>query len=116
MELLLEFGKLPVAKRLNKVTRLYFDKCWQGVLFKGGKMNFKVFNYVSNTIFDNFTEQELYVFYKYLIQLEPVEQSIFDCLRKAKKFIEKEKFEAEQKKLKEMEIAKQCDYGDLLCL
>lgn len=105
-----------MSKKLNKATRLYFDKCWRGVLFKGGKMNFKVFNYVSGTIFDNFTEQELYTFYKYLIQLEPVDQSIFECLRQAKRFIEQEKFEAEQAKLKELEVAKQCDYGDLLCL
>lgn len=116
MELLQEFAKLPVSKQINKATKLYFSKCWQGVLFKNGKMNYAVYNYVSNTILDNFTKQELYLFYKYLLQANDEALTIFDCLRKAKVFIEQEKLLAEKDKLKSLKIGKQNDYGDLLCL
>lgn len=79
-------------------------------------MNFKAYNYVSNTIFDNFNEIELYSFFKYLLQKDYTPMTIFECLRNAKKFIEEEKTNTEREKLKELKIEKQADYGDLLCL
>ena len=116
MEHLQGFAELPTEKQLNKATRLYFTKCWQGVLFENGKMNYRAFNFVKNQIFNCFSQQELYVFYKFLLQLEPTKMMIQECLKEALKFVEQEKTAYEKNKLKELSIQKQKDYGDLLCL
>lgn len=78
-------------------------------------MNYAAFHYVSNVILNNFNKQELYLLYKYLLNAATESMTIFDCLKKAKQYIEEEKRLAEKEKLKSLEVGKQADYGDL-CL
>ena len=86
------------------------------MLFKDGKMNYKAFNYVKNQIFSHFSKQDLYVFYKFLLQMKPTKLLIHECLKEAMDYVEQEKTAYEKSKLKELEVQKQKDYGDLLCL
>lgn len=93
---------------------LYFKKCWQGVLFQNKKFNFKAYNFVFNTVLNNFEASELYMFYEYLIDIQPKPMKIFDCLNKAREYRENRKQEAEKQKIKEKNIQGYNDFLELL--
>lgn len=90
---------------------LYFKKCWQGVLFKGGKFNGGAYNYIYNSILNYFGASDLYMFYSYLLHMKPKQITIFDLLKEARAFTEQEKVNAEKAKIKAQKIE---DYDDLL--
>lgn len=116
-ELISEFQKLPDEKKLNRAIKIYFGKCWQGILYQGGKFNYNAYTYVKNAIFNNFTRQDLYLFYSFLLDLEERPLKIFDCLKAAKKFTEEEKSNYEKEQIKKLSVKKYDDFdlGDLLC-
>ena len=116
-ELLNEFQELPKQQKLNKLASMYFKKCWKSALIVNGKFNFSAYNYIKKTINENIESQEQYLFYKYLLSIEPTPLTIFDCLKLAKEYVKNENKKIEQAKIKSLEIGEQVDYGDLLkCL
>lgn len=114
-ELLEEFAKLNKEQRIKKITILFGKKCWT-VLFNSQGINWRVYNYIFNTVSNNAYQEDLYTLYKYLLSIEPKEATIWNVLKEARKFADKEKEMAEKEKVKSLSAKqyKDFDLGDLL--
>lgn len=100
-----EFQKLDIAKRLNKVIRLYFQKCTSGVLYKNNKMNFAAWNSVKTVILDNFNVNDLVVVYEYLKTIEFESMSIYKVLYLAEQFRKKQINKVGKEQLKQLKVS-----------
>lgn len=100
-----EFQKLDIAKRLNKVICLYFQKCTCGVLYKNNKMNFAAWNRVKTVILDNFNVNDLVVVYEYLKTIEFESMSIYKVLYLAEQFRKKQINKVGKEQLKQLKAS-----------
>lgn len=115
-ELIQEFGELPVSKKINRVIRLYFDKCWRNTLIVNGKFNYKVYNYVERQVLDYCTLYDLTVMYEYMLNMEEYKSmNLYGLLKEAKANVQKEKEEYNNKQIQALKVQEYDSYlSDLL--
>ena len=111
-----EFGELPVSKKINRVIRLYFDKCWRNTLIVNGKFNYKVYNYVERQVLDYCTLYDLTVMYEYMLNMEEYKSmNLYGLLKEAKANVQKEKEEYNNKQIQALKVQEYDSYlSDLL--
>ena len=86
------------------------------MLYKDGKFNGAAYNYLFNVILNNFEQGDLTTLYKYLLEIEAQNMSIWTCLKNAREYNRQEKSRVEKEKISSLQIKEYDDYnlGDFI--
>lgn len=86
------------------------------MLYKNGKFNGAAYNHLFNVILNNFEQGDLTTLYKYLLEIEAQNMSIWTCLKNAREYNRQEKSRVEKEKISSLQIKEYDDYnlGDFI--